>query len=335
LSAGAGPSIWLLLGERAGDNNQLLALAEELGLPFEIRQLRHNFLRNVARKQLSKTMLTFTPKSLLQLRPPWPDLVIGIGRRSVPVARWIRWRSGNRTKLVQLGNPRSDPALFDLVITTPQYPVPKAPNVLVQPMAMSRFRSPPEVTPEESAWLAGLPRPHLLLAIGGSTAYLDLSTEVLERSAARLAERAQEQQGTLIIVGSPRTQPELMDAARRAIAGKPPHVVVAGSRPRFAVLLAGADEIHVTADSVSMLSEAVLTGRPVGMIPVELNAKSRKWLGDDPPSAEFTGPKRDLRRVWARFQDDGLVGTIDAPRSKPVANPSATAAEAVRKLLGL
>ena len=29
------PLVWALLGERTGDNNQVLALAEELGLPFE------------------------------------------------------------------------------------------------------------------------------------------------------------------------------------------------------------------------------------------------------------------------------------------------------------
>jgi uncharacterized protein len=332
--AGREPLIWVLLGERAGDNNQLLALVEEMGLPFETRELRHNFLRNVARRQLSKTMLTFTPRSLLQLRPPWPDLVIGVGRRSVPVARWIRKRSGGKARLVQIGNPRSDPALFDLVITSPQYPVPSRPNVLNLPMAMSRFRAPPELTADETDWFGALPRPHLLLTIGGSTAYLELAPEVIEDSARRLAKRGGEAGGTLIIVGSPRTQPELIAAARRAIAGGP-HVMVEGDMPRFAALLADADELHVTADSISMLSEAILTGRPVGMVPVEMNAKARKWLGDEPPEEEFTGPKRDLRRVWARLERDGLIGTVDAPRSAPVENPVVTAATAVRKLLGL
>ena len=327
------PRIWLLLGQRVGDNNQLLALAEEMGLPFETRSLHHNFLRNVARKQLSKTRLTFTAKSLRQLRPPWPDLVIGIGRRSVPVARWIKARSGGATKLVQLGNPRSDPDLFDLVITTPQYPVPARPNVVVLPMTMSRFRSPPQPSEGEAAWLSAFPRPHVLLAIGGSTAYLDLAPEVLEQATRQLAERASKQGGTLIAVGSPRTQPELLAAARNAIDGIAPHVVADGVLPRFAVLLADADEHHVTADSISMLSEAVLTGRPVGMIPVELNAKSRKWLGEGPPAEQFTGPKRDLRRVWARLEQDGLVGTIDAPLSRRIDNPVVTAAAAVRKLL--
>ena len=327
------PRIWLLLGERVGDNNQLLALAEEMGLPFETRSLHHNRLRNVARSLLNKTMLTFTGKSLRQLQPPWPDLVIGIGRRSVSVARWIKRRSGGKTKLVQLGNPRSNPSLLDLIITTPQYPVPSKSNVLVLPMAMSRFRSPPQESEAETRWLAALPRPHILLAIGGSTAYLDLPPDNLEQAARQLAARASKRAGTLIVVGSPRTQPELMDAARTAIAGVAPHVVADGVMPRFAVLLADADEVHVTADSVSMLSEAVLTGRPVGMIPVELNAKSRKWLGEGPPAEEFIGPKRDLRRVWARLEHDGLVGPIDAPRSQPIDNPVATAAAAVRGLL--
>jgi uncharacterized protein len=327
------PRIWLLLGERVGDNNQLLALAEALDLPFEIRTLHHNFLRNVARKQLSKTLLTFTAKSLRQLRPPWPDLTIGIGRRSVPVARWIKARSGGATKLVQLGNPRVDPGMFDLVITTPQYPVPTRPNVLVLPMAMSRFRSPPPPTEAELAWLAALPRPHILLAIGGSTAYLEIAPDSVEQAARQLKARASEQAGTLIVVGSPRTQPELLEAASRGIDGMGPHLIADGIMPRFAVLQADADEHHVTAESISMLSEAILTGRPVGMIPVELNAKARKWLGDGPPAEPFIGPKRDLRRVWSRLERDGLVGTISEPRSGSPDNPVDIAAKAVRELL--
>ena len=44
-----------------------------------------------------------------------------------------------------------------------------------------------------------------------------------------------------------------------------------GEFPRYNALLSAADEIHVTGDSVSMLSEAVVAGKPVGLIPLELN----------------------------------------------------------------
>ena len=46
-----------------------------------------------------------TAASRRWLQPPWPDLVIGIGRRTVPVARWIQEQSGGRTNLVRLGHP--------------------------------------------------------------------------------------------------------------------------------------------------------------------------------------------------------------------------------------
>jgi len=35
------PRVWVLLGHRRGDNNQLLALAEALGVPFETRTMTY------------------------------------------------------------------------------------------------------------------------------------------------------------------------------------------------------------------------------------------------------------------------------------------------------
>jgi hypothetical protein len=122
------PRIWVLLGPRTGDNNQALALAEALGLPFETRTLGYNPLQSLS-VWLGATVATLDRASRQHLQPPWPDLVIAIGRRSVPVARWIRKQNLGRTKLVRIGHPRIDPKLFDLVITTRQYPVPPGANV--------------------------------------------------------------------------------------------------------------------------------------------------------------------------------------------------------------
>ena len=79
------PRIWVLLGPRTGDNNQALALAEALDMPFETKILVYNRLQALS-VWLPGTTLTLTAESRHGLRPPWPDLVIAIGRRSVPVA---------------------------------------------------------------------------------------------------------------------------------------------------------------------------------------------------------------------------------------------------------
>ena len=321
------PRIWVLLGPRTGDNNQALALAEALGHPFETRTLAYNSLQALS-VWLPPTALTLDSGSRRQLHAPWPDLVIAIGRRSVPVARWIKRKSGGRTKLVRIGHPRIDPKLFDLVITTRQYPVPPGENVLLLPLAMSRFSAPAEPTGDEAKWLAALPSPRRLLAVGGATKYWSLSADRLAAACKAL----QKMEGSLIVVTSRRTDPDVVAGLRAVL--RAGDQLVEGSFPRFPVLLERANEIFVTGDSVSMLSEAILTGKPVGLLPIEQDDKGRRKLGNAPQEAGPDARRRDLRRFWNYLEEEGLVGTIELPVAAQVENPVDTAARAVRNLLG-
>jgi mitochondrial fission protein ELM1 len=117
----ARPRVWLMLGNRRGDNNQMLALAEGLGLPFETKVLSYTQLRRLPRFLRGARLISLTRRARRLIRPPWPDVVIGVGYPSVPVARYIRRQAGGSTRLVQIGNPRSGITDLDLVITTPQY----------------------------------------------------------------------------------------------------------------------------------------------------------------------------------------------------------------------
>lgn len=321
------PRIWILLGPRTGDNNQALALAEALGLPFETRTLAYNWLQALS-VWLPPTALTVEGDGRKHLQPPWPDLVIAIGRRSVPVARWIKQRNAGKTKLVRIGHPRIDPGLFDLVITTRQYPVPPGDNVLLLPLAMSRFTTPPQLTEEEAKWLASLSSPRRLLAIGGATKYWSLSAQRVAEAARTL----QQGDGSLIVVTSRRTDPEVVAAVRRTLA--PASRLVDGAFPRFPVVLNAADEIFVTGDSVSMLSEAILTGKPVGLVPIEQDDKGRRKLGEAPRDAGPEASRRDLRRFWDYLREEQLIGTVERPIASTVENPVETAARAVREMLG-
>jgi len=320
--------IWVLLGPHTGDNNQLLALARALGRPFETMQLHYNLLRKLGPAILGTSLVAVSGKSRRQLDPPWPHVVIGIGRRSVPVARWIKQMSGGRTKLVRLGDPRLDPGLFDLVLTTPQYRIAASQTVVQLPLALSPYQEPVRAEPDEREWLQACERPHLLLAVGGKTRNWRLSSETLVETAQSLARRAGQAGGCLTIATSARTGAELTEALRSVTFDRFNCQLVEGSRPRFAVLLADADECFVTADSVSMMSEAILAGKPVGLVPVELTAAGRMRLG-----RRIGGGHRDLRRFWARLEQDGLVGTVDEPRRGTIKNPMAIAAQAVNGLL--
>lgn len=315
------PRTWVLLGARTGDNNQALALAEALGWPFEVKQLDYNRLQSLS-VWLPPTTATLTSAAKEGLQPPWPDLVIAIGRRSVPVARWIKKQSGGKAKLVRIGHPRIDPKLFDLVVTTRQYPVPTGDNVVLLPVAMSRFVEPPEPTAQERTFLddAGCYR---LVAIGGATKYWTLPED-------RVVAAIQAPfDSKVVAVTSRRTDPAIVERLRSL-----PVTLVDGASPRFAVLLDHATEIFVTGDSVSMISEAVLTGKPVAIIPIEQDDKGRKKLGAQPQERGPDARRRDLRRFWNYLIDEGMAGTVEngSTAATSVPDPNGIAADAVRKL---
>lgn len=98
---------WVLLGHRGGDNAQVLALAEALGLPFETFTLVDDRGMKSADARRAEPLAGYD--NAAGFDAPWPDLVIGIGRRKVPVARWIAAASGGKTRIVWLGRPVPPP----------------------------------------------------------------------------------------------------------------------------------------------------------------------------------------------------------------------------------
>lgn len=321
--------VWVLLGPHRGDNNQILALAEALQRPFRTIEMRYRplaYLPAVCRS-VSVSGLTFDARS--EIVPPWPSLVLGIGQRSAPVARFIQRQSDGVTKTVRLGDPMVSPRLFDLVITTTQYAVRDADNVVRLPITITNQDG---VRPNklEERWLQSFAHPRRLIVIGGKTSLWEFGTRLVSDAARTLLRRSKLEGGSVLAVISPRTSPALTAAAQAALGAR---AVVTGPFPRYGALLRAADEIHVTGDSVSMLSDAVASGRPVGLIPLEpdLISKLVHFVG------EMRGRPfrmRELGKFWDDLRTRGLVGTIEQPQSGTLdVDPVETAVAAVRAAL--
>lgn len=344
------PRVWALLGPRAGDNNQVLALAEALGWPFEAKPLGYTLLRRVPLLLAGAGTGRLDAASRARLGPPWPELVIAVGRRGVPVARWIKARAGGRAVLVQIGRPRAPLSWFDLVVTTPQYGTPEAANVLTLPVPMSRL-TPARLREAGEAWGAGLdayPRPRLALLLGGPSPPLRPRPGDAVDAFARLQRRAREAGGSVLVVGSRRTPPALVAAVEaRAHASDVPAALLGGDA--YAGLLALADEVHVTADSAAMLGDAVASGHPVGLVPVGEDrlgaARLRAWrrvrLAGGTPARVWDALARrglvdwprDLWFMWREAERLGLAGTPDRPARGAAPPDDRAVAERVRRLL--
>jgi mitochondrial fission protein ELM1 len=263
------PVIWLIDAYRAGERGQVRALVEALGWPCEIKVLSyhsHVFWPHVLGWD---TLRSITAQSAAMLRPPWPDLVISCGVRNEPVCRWIRAQSGGRTRYVHVGRPWGSLDSFDLVITTPQYRVPKRPNVLnnvqtlhsVTPQALLAARA------EWAATFANLSRPHFAVIVGGNSGPFTLGRKAAARLARQASRLAREHGGSLLVSTSSRTSAAAADALRANIDA--PNYFYrwqsADTANPYLGILAWADRLIVTGDSIAMLSEACATGKPVQM----------------------------------------------------------------------
>jgi hypothetical protein len=81
-----------------------------------------------------------------------------------------------------------------------------------------------------------------------------------------------------------------------------------------------------------MMSDAIATGKPVGLVKPSMTAAGRFFYGLE--KAGLSVPVRDIRRFWRSVEAQGLVGTVEHPRcGKLAVDPLATAVAAVRKLL--
>lgn len=330
--------VWALLGPHRGDNNQVLALAEALGLPFEEKWLQFNQLRRLQPALLGATLKSVAAEVRAQLEGEPPDLTISTGHRSVAVVRALKKRSGGKMRAVHLGYPRISPAHFDLVVPTPEYPVPDAPNVVRIPFALSKLAPNAGARPSDLEAIGPLPHPCRLFVLGGPTLYWELPDDLMIASLRHLIGIAKREGGSVLAIGSPRTPPRLLKAVSTELAKSevPTFMAPLEGSPSYKAMIEGADQIFVTADSVAMVADAVNTGKPVGIVPIAKSrlGKATTMLGDLLRPGKRLFP-RDLRFFWASLSEHGFGGTIDEPRASDPPDLTREIAGRVRQLLEL
>ena len=287
----------------------MIALAEALGLPFELKQLEYNALCHLGPRLLGRSTASLTPGSReAVLTGETPDLTISAGHRSVAIVQALRSRSGGKLSSIHVGFPRISPANFDLVIATPQYPIEDQPNLLRLPYALTRVATAiPDAADE--ALLTSLPEPRRLLIVGGPTLFWRLDERALLDTLGELLAEAARDGGSVLVTTSPRSPLPVRDkiAQRLADTDVPAVLAAPGQRPGYSSLLAAADSIRVSADSVSMVSDAIWTGKPLALVPITKSAAGRLYftlMGRLRPGRPVY--PQDLRFFWKALADIGV-----------------------------
>jgi hypothetical protein len=124
------------------------------------------------------------------------------------------------------------------------------------------------------ARLSYLPRPLIAVLVGGSNKHQDCAPETMHRLADQLIAAARECDGGLAVTTSRRTEEENEKILRRRLQAVPLFFWDGTEENPYLGLLALADALVVTSDSVSMVSEACATGKPVYIF--EMGQEHRK-----------------------------------------------------------
>ena len=251
-------SSWILTEDYAGLRTQALGLAEAAGLSPETRVLRaREPWRRVAAAWWPRPLTAIEPAALA---PPWPELAIGCGGKSAVVLAAL----ARCMRVVIVQHPRMASRRFDLVVVA-RHDELTGPNVLVTRTALHRV-TPARLADAAAVWqarLAALPRPLVAVLVGGSNGRFRLDAAVGARLAGQLAEMMRRDRVGVALTPSRRTESTVRAMLRDQLEPLGGWVWdMTGDNPYFG-LLALADAVVVTGDSVSMVSEAVATSVPV------------------------------------------------------------------------
>ncbi len=265
-------TVWLLIDSRKGSAGQIRGVAGQLDAStFEIieKNIVYTPLSALPNVLRGSTLLGVDSSSVSEISQNFPDIVFSGSRRSAPVARWIKKRSGGRTKIIQLLNPgafgRKD---YDLIFM-PEHDRGKISGSNVRFTVGSPHRITPQTLAQAQKEWSGdfekLPRPFTVLIIGGNIKGKGFTEENARALADAVKNYHDKTGGSLLITDSPRTGQNAEKLILNILNGIPSYNYLWGdSRPNpYLGYLACADNIIVTGDSVSMCCEACGTGKPV------------------------------------------------------------------------
>lgn len=248
-----------------------------------------------------------------------PAVTVGCGRQAALATRLLRDRGA---RAVQILDPRIDPTHWDLVIA-PEHDRLRGANVI--PVLGS-------LHPVDDDWLAqgrrdfadfaALPAPRTVVLLGGTSPHARFDRMSFEVLAAKLEAALARDGGSVLLTTSRRTDPELIAALAHRY-DETPGLVWRGERDGrnpYAGLLAWADRIVCSPDSVNMISEACATrvpvfvfdpdrvrGRPRAFIDA-LRGRGRIRAMDARLDAFAAEPLRETARVAALVRDRLSIG---------------------------
>ncbi len=263
--------LWALMDDRRGSVGQALGIITALDnqkITAVEKKIVYTKTASLPNWLRGRSLLGLTAESKAEITPPFPDYVMSISRRTVPVARYIK-KLSPQTKLIQLMHPGNTGINDFSLIVVPEHDKNKKCTANVHYIIGCPHRVTPEyLSTAKEEWaseFADLPKPLTAVIVGGAIKGKPFSDEnalALGQSIRKFKEKTG---GSILITTSRRTGINAEKIILNEIKDIPQYTFLWGDTKKnpYSGFLACADNIIVTGDSVSMCCEATGTGKPI------------------------------------------------------------------------
>jgi len=274
-------NIWALFDDRKGSVGQAKGIIQALDDTFCVieKNIVYNRLAALPNWLRRATLIGVDLTKSAPLKgEDFPDAVLSTSRRTLPVALWIKKKSGGKTKIIQLMYPGKfgfDQIDLDIIS---EHDRGKANGENIMYITGCPHRVFPHTLEEAKAkWdpvFAHLPKPWTAVIIGGAIKNKPFTAQNASLLAERILQLHEIVSGSLLITTSRRTGEEAQKLIMDKIGHIPAYTYLWGEEKENPIMgfYACADRIIVTGDSVSMACESCGTGKPVIVF------KGNKWL---------------------------------------------------------
>lgn len=322
-------SCWTLTTGEIGMRHQAEGLAKRLGLAFVPRLVQPRRGFDVLPPALAARLGGWATLDGKVAEPPWPDVAISCGRRSIPMCLALKHLSGGITNVIHVQNTKGLTPRFDAVVV-PEHDGLQGRNVLPTLGAVHHLTL-QDLEAARPVWASrwgALPKPWIAVLVGGASPHNAFTVEDALRLGIALGKMQERLKGSVLITTSRRTGVNQAAALRQALTGTNIWVWDNHGDNPYVGLLACADIIVNTADSISMCSEAALSGTPLLLWDMGIKKPRQRhfyqsfvdrgiarWFTPDVMPGERYPPLDETGRVAKLLSSSGLLSKMGGTKN--------------------
>ncbi|MBL6665045.1 MAG: mitochondrial fission ELM1 family protein [Rickettsiales bacterium] len=261
------PKILILADNRVGTYSQSIALAKELGGEFEILNISYSKFVTIPNFIFPACLFRYDKKTkeVLKQFSNYPNFIISAGRRVVSAALYLKKKSHNESKIIQIMDPNLNPDKLDLTILPFHDERKNHPKIINSVGALTSLdHHKIEKDKKNFAdFFDNIQKKIIVLLVGGPSKNSSFGRESAKNLAKISSNVVNNVDGKLLVLTSPRTSAEILSTLKNELQCDF-HIFdynkVKNNNPYHACL--GYGEVFIiSGDSVSMISECAGLGK--------------------------------------------------------------------------